>query len=100
MSKPLGFYTSYTPGDGSPLEQLQEQWGAYFEKMTQTDKAYILHAIAENYYIEEPNSPSEQVQETFRELILNLPTHDQLGIAEALINQIRYTPSAELPPKD
>jgi hypothetical protein len=100
MSKPIGFYTSYTPGDGSSLEQLQEQYGSYLEKMTTIDKMYLASAIASQIYEERSRTASAEVIETFDEIVLNLPSDDQLGILEALVNQIRYTPGAELPPKD
>ncbi|WP_267923092.1 hypothetical protein [Nostoc mirabile] len=35
MSKPIGFFTSYTINDGSLVESLQEEYGSTFELMTQ-----------------------------------------------------------------
>lgn len=34
MSKSLGHYTSYTPGEDTLLATLQDKYGAAFEKMT------------------------------------------------------------------
>ncbi|MEH2145313.1 hypothetical protein [Nostoc sp.] len=46
MSKPLGYYTNYTPGEDTLLASLQEEYGATFEKITVREKLVILTALA------------------------------------------------------
>ena len=48
MSKPLGYYTSYTPDEDSLLEKLQKQYGSAFEKISKREKLSILMILASN----------------------------------------------------
>jgi len=55
MTKPIGYYTSYTPGDEGLLAEMQEAWGAQFQLLTNTERTWMIHRI------------SEKLCETFRE---------------------------------
>ena len=48
MSKPIGYYTNYTPGESGLLEDLQQRWGATFANMTRKQKLYLVVALASN----------------------------------------------------
>lgn len=116
-AKPLGYYTSYTPGCGGILDQLQERYGSRLESISKLGKqmlratlaAYvIMHPIWE----EEGNSIScadscivgaggddwniwEQDPE-FVEYIracCELPEDDIEGLIEALTAQLKDCPS-------
>ncbi len=52
-AKPLGFYTSYTPGCGGTLDQLQERYGARLEGISQLGKQ-MLRATLASYVIMRP----------------------------------------------
>ncbi|MEH2348117.1 MAG: hypothetical protein V7K55_08955 [Nostoc sp.] len=42
MSKPVGYFTSYTINDGSLLDSLQERYGSTFELMTKREKLFLI----------------------------------------------------------
>ncbi|MBE8965920.1 hypothetical protein IQ277_06575 [Nostocales cyanobacterium LEGE 12452] len=96
MSKPLGYYTSYTPGDGSYLEVLQEKYGATFEKMTKQEKLFLVQAIAAQYCVELDGDPRIEIKQLPSEMYKNSVSYsDLLGLLEALIAQIRWGQNAE-----
>ena len=97
--KPIGFYTSVMPQDGSYLNSLQEEYGSTFEKMPRTLKAALLLEIAENLYVVEEKmagcftatwgtdlAKQEAIaEEIYRRVTIN----EQMGLAEAIINQLK-----------
>ena len=48
MSKPIGYFTSTMPGDGSYLDDLQSLYGSTFEKLGRTEKLLILESVVKN----------------------------------------------------
>ncbi|MHC5914883.1 MAG: hypothetical protein ACYTXE_28705 [Nostoc sp.] len=96
MSRPLGYYTSHTPGDGSYLELLQEKYGAAFEKMTKQEKLFLVQAIAAQYSVELDGDPRIEIKQLPAEMYKNSVSYsDLLGLLEALIAQIRWGQNAE-----
>ncbi|MEH2320834.1 hypothetical protein [Nostoc sp.] len=95
MSKPLGYYTSYTPGDGSFLEKLQEEYGATFEKISKREKLSILMILASNLGSQLDEGVRGEIYAIAREMTDQLSPSDQAGIMEAIINQIRWGQNAE-----
>ncbi|MBN3957493.1 hypothetical protein [Nostoc sp. NMS8] len=91
MSKPLGYYTAHTPGDGSYLELLEERYGATFEKITKKEKLFLVAAIADQLCAEQDGDPRIEIKQLPSEMYKNsLADSDLMGLLEALIAQIRW----------
>jgi hypothetical protein len=95
MSKPLGYYTSYTPGDNSLLTSLQEQYGATFEKISKREKLAILTIIASDLGCEMEGDCREEIFVMSKEITNRLTISDRAGIMQALIEQINWGQNAE-----
>ncbi|MBD2341647.1 hypothetical protein H6G64_32415 [Calothrix sp. FACHB-156] len=95
VSKPIGYYTSYTPGKSGLLENLQQQWGATFEKMTRQQKLYLVVGLALNLSSQyqdtcQDTSINQEIASIPQQVVKHLSTSDQEGLLEALVAQIRY----------
>ena len=55
MSKPIGYFTSAMPGDGSYLDELQQQYGSTFEQLSKIEKLLLLHGVVQNILSAEIN---------------------------------------------
>lgn len=95
MSKPLGYYTSFNPGDQSLLEKLQEEYGSTFEKITKREKLSILMILASNLANETDGGVRGEIYTIAREMTKQLSPSDQAGIMEAIMHQIRWGQNAE-----
>lgn len=94
MTKPLGYYCAYTPGDGGLLGEMEEEWGgSTFEKLNQSERLWVLSTLTgvmcaeatENYDPHQVGNDLVDIYERFHELEFS----DQLGLAQALIDQIK-----------
>ena len=95
MSKPIGYYTSYTPGDDSFLEKVQEKYGSTFEKMTKREKLSILMILASNIGTQLEGGVRGEIYAVAREMTDQLSLSDQAGIMQAIIDQSRWGQNAE-----
>lgn len=95
MSKPLGYYTAYTPGDGSLLEKLEEEYGSTFEKMTKREKLVILTVLASHIGCQLDGDVRGEIFAIAREMTDQLSLSDQAGIMEAIISQVNWGQNAE-----
>ncbi|MEH1805391.1 hypothetical protein [Nostoc sp.] len=95
MSKPLGYYTGYTPGDNSLLEKLQEEYGSTFEKMNKKELLSILMILASNLGCQLEGDVRGEIYAVAREMTDQLSLSDQAGIMEAIISQVRWGQNAE-----
>lgn len=95
MSKPLGYYTSHTPGDNSLFDLLQEKYGATLEKITKREKLSILMILASNLSHHLEGGVRGEIYADAREMTEKLSLSDQAGIMEAIISQIRWGQNAE-----
>jgi hypothetical protein len=97
MTKPIGYYCSVTPGDGTFLDHLQNQYGSTFEKLTKLQKLYILTSLVgslTNTQIEKISSDSstEQINaitNLIAQIKQHLPMSEHLSLADAIINQLK-----------
>ena len=95
MSQPLGYFCSYTPGDGGLLGDMEESWGSQFQELNNSERLWLLFTLlgtmsadtSDHYDPYAVDSSIVPVGERFRELGFS----DQLGLAEALINQIKFS---------
>lgn len=90
MTKPIGYYTSYTPGDASYLESLEERYGSSFEKMSRREKLFLLSSLASQLSGDAPGETRNEIYELGVDIQQNLPLSDQEGLLEALVAQIRW----------
>lgn len=95
MVKPLGYYTSYTPGDDSYLGALQQVYGASFQKMTRREKCVILNLLSAHLSCYEQGDCRDEIFSVGQTLTQELTPSDQAGMIEALINQLRWGQNAE-----
>jgi hypothetical protein len=95
MSKPLGYYTAYTPGDNSLLEKLESEYGSCFEKMSKREKLSILMILASNLGNHLDGGVRGEIYAVAREMTVQLSLSDQAGIMEAIISQVRWGQNAE-----
>lgn len=90
MAKPLGYYTSYTPGDGGLLGEIEEAWGSTFDKLRDDEKLWLIGRLAnelwQEYPIDEP--PGEGVELVAHRAPSELSVSDQIGLMNALVAQI------------
>ena len=98
MTKPLGYYCALTPGDGTYLDWLQDTYGSCFEGINRIEKLHFLKAITENLIASETatqeqyllSESPQTIQKLQEDLYQYTPIDDHLGLAEALINQLKY----------
>lgn len=90
MSKPLGYYTGYTPGDDSFLERVQEKYGSGFEKISKREKLVILTVLTSHLGCQLDGDVRSEIFAIATEMRDQLSLSDQAGIMEALIAQIRW----------
>ncbi len=90
MSNPIGYYTGYTPGDGSCLEELQKKYGSTFEEMTKREKLFLVSTLASHLCVAQSGETRDEIYILSVDLQAKLPASDQAGLLEALIAQIRW----------
>ncbi|MEH2174806.1 hypothetical protein [Nostoc sp.] len=95
MSKPLGYYTGYTPGDNSLLETVQEEYGSTFEKMTKREKLVILTVLASHIGCQLDGDVRGEIFAIAKQMRDELSLSDQAGVMEAIISQVRWGQNAE-----
>ncbi|MBD2342141.1 hypothetical protein H6G64_35050 [Calothrix sp. FACHB-156] len=98
MNKPLGYYCAVTPGDGSYLDWLQDTYGSQLEGIPRLEKLHLLQAITVNLlnaqiategrYIKE--IAADNIQKLQADIYQYLPIGEHLGLAEAIINQLKH----------
>lgn len=89
MNKPLGYYTSYVPGDDSYLLQLQQKYGSCLHKLSRREQMFLLYSLAADLCSCECGDVREEVIDTAMKCHYELARVDAEGVCEALINQIR-----------
>ncbi|WP_375494403.1 hypothetical protein [uncultured Nostoc sp.] len=95
MSRPLGYYTNYTPGDDSLLERVEEKYGSGFEKISKREKLVILTVLASHIGCELEGDVRSEIFALAKEMRDQLSLSDQAGVMEAIISQVRWGQNAE-----
>lgn len=90
MSKPLGYYTNYIPGEETLLATLQDNYGAAFEKMTKREKLVILTVLASHIGCQLEGDCRAEIFAYAKQITEQLTIADQAGIMEAIICQVRW----------
>ena len=98
MTKPIGYYCSVTPGDGSFLDKLQKELGSTFEELNRLEKLFLLHSLTSNLLQTEikmvGSYPAYQAQQrinpVMKDIKENLLIGEHLGLIDAIVNQLKY----------
>ncbi|MBW4558743.1 MAG: hypothetical protein KME59_23000 [Trichormus sp. ATA11-4-KO1] len=99
MNKPLEYYTSVTPGDGSLLDKLQNEYGSTFEKLSRLEKLYIVGLLITNLVMNEADAITADREAANQAKVhaaitatkfRNLPIKEHLGLVDAIVNQLKY----------
>jgi hypothetical protein len=89
--KPLGYYTNYTPGDGGLLGEMERDWGSDFSALSESQRFWLLHLIAQNLFNSHPESDAEfdnddDVVNALERFDEELSRGDQIGLMSFLLN--------------
>ncbi len=96
MSKPIGYYTNYTPGSEGLLAQMQEAWGAQLQELNNVDRLWMIYKLASELCAEfeealEIEDLTEGVEEAVERSKEELQQSDRLGLIDALVNQVKHS---------
>ena len=93
MTKPLGYYTSYTPGQESYLEYLQQKYGSTLECFTYREKLWLIVSIASNLLCQSQYQKKPlrtEIQAIPNQVHQHLTPSDAVGLLSALIAQVLW----------
>jgi hypothetical protein len=89
-----GLYGNHTPGDSGLLGDMEESWGSTFEALNNSERLWMLFSLVGNITADasENYDPSEIREYTLPAIdrLNELSFSDQLGLAQALIEQIKH----------
>ncbi|MBW4642936.1 MAG: hypothetical protein KME23_08060 [Goleter apudmare HA4340-LM2] len=92
MTKPLGYYTGYTPGDEGLLAELQEAYGEQLQGLNRSEKLCLITLISADLLIL-ASIETPYCSEVFLWMIRikeELAIADREGLLSALIDGVRY----------
>ena len=92
MNKPIGYYTNFTAGDDSLLDQMESAWGSTFESLNKSEMLWLLSCLTgtmtadrnDNYEPYEVGDRITNASERFHELDFS----NQVGLAKAILDQL------------
>lgn len=89
MTHPLGYYTSYTPGNGSYLEVLQNKYGSHLQGLNTRQKLFLIKRIGYQLCQEVPQDQFnlEEMNDVLAKVKI-LPASNRLGIIRCLADGI------------
>jgi hypothetical protein len=90
MSKPIGYYTSHTPGDGSLFDDMTESYGAKLEQISHREKLFLISSLASQLCVEKTGDCRNEIYELSAEIMEILTPGDIEGLIAALIDQVRW----------
>lgn len=90
ISKPLGFYTSYTPGDGSCFEKLEEMFGCNLSRLTRREKLFLSGVLSLHLSGMSEGSVRNNVYACSADIPQSLNESDIEGLIEFLVNSVRF----------
>ncbi|MEH1777169.1 hypothetical protein [Nostoc sp.] len=89
MVKPIGYWTNFTPGDGSLLSEMEEVWGSHFEKLNNTERVWIIHELVDYLWQDTEESVRDGVESLTQDAQNGISNSDKLGLIQALVEQIK-----------
>jgi len=93
MTKPLGFFCNYTPGDGGLLGEMEASWGSCFEQLNNSERIWMLSTLtglmcADKTDQYDPYAVGDEITAAY-ERFDELDFSNQVALAEALLEQIK-----------
>jgi hypothetical protein len=91
MPDPIGYFTNHTPGDGTLFDELEQNYGSSFEKLTRRQKLYLIMAISADLVCQCPETdpPISSVSHIPHQ-VHKLEKHDAEGFLDFLIAAVRF----------
>lgn len=89
MVKPIGYWTDFTPGDGSLLSDMEAAWGSNFEALNESEKAWMLCRIGNQLYMDAEGSLGDEFESISNRIRAELDNRSKLGLIQALVEQIK-----------
>ena len=91
MNKPIGYYAPYTLGKGLVLEDMERQWGSYFENLSHNEKFWLLAQLSRQLWVDwgGANDVRDGVINAANKLHEQFPPEIQMGVIEALCDQLK-----------
>lgn len=91
MVRTLGYYTSYDYDDQGLLYEMQHKYGTMLEGINLAEKLMLLESIAKNLSFLSQHKVRDEMYVLAIKISAELKPHDQEGLAQALIEQIRWS---------
>lgn len=91
MNKPIGYYAPYALGKGLVLEDMEKQWGSYFENLSQDEKFWLLAQLSRQLWVDWGSATDirDGVINAANKLHEQFPPEIQMGVIEALCDQLK-----------
>jgi len=89
MSKPIGYWTNFTPGDGSLLSDMEQTWGSSFGSLNESQRAWLILQLANQLYMDAEGSLGNDFEPLSNRMRTEIDNHNKLGLIQALVEQIK-----------
>jgi hypothetical protein len=89
MTKPIGYWTNFTRGDGSLLSAMEETWGSTFETLNEAERAWMIYQLGFQLWEDAEEPVSDEVEIFIRKAKYQIPNIEKLGLIQALVEQIK-----------
>ncbi len=93
MPQPIGYYCGHTGGDGGLLGEMEKSWGDYFEKLSPSEKLWLLFSIfgsltADKSSHYDPQDVDDAIVSA-TERLDELEFSDRLGLAQFVLDKLK-----------
>lgn len=90
MTKPLGYYTSYSYYNNQGLlHEIQEKYGPQLQAISVREKLFLIQEISRDLSLRASGEIRSEMDWLQNDIIKNLSPSDKEGMIEALITQVR-----------
>jgi hypothetical protein len=89
MVKPIGYWTSFAPNDGSLISEMEQAWGSTFEKLNEAERAWMIYQLGYQLWQDAEESVSDGVETVIQQAQSHISNIDKLGLIQALVEQIK-----------
>ncbi|QKQ75671.1 hypothetical protein [Nostoc sp. TCL240-02] len=89
MAKPIGYWTTFQPGDQSLLSQMEGAWGSHFEGLNEAERVWMVYQLASQLLLDAEGSVSDTVQQVIQHTKTGVDNLNKLGLMQALIEQVK-----------
>ena len=93
MARTLGYYVAFTSGDGSLLDQMEQYFGSTFQRMSATEKCWLLYRMGYHLWFEDADAlgVSDPVEDALFQINSELSVGQRLALLQALLAQLSET---------